>query len=87
MSAQTLKQISTIDLPGPAGQRFDYLTMDAGRASRITWQYGSKELTRMNRIIFVKHLGQTQVLYLIPSCLNCLSSMKLESSMASECAL
>jgi len=27
-SAQTLKQIATIDLPGPAGQRFDYLTMD-----------------------------------------------------------
>jgi DNA-binding beta-propeller fold protein YncE len=26
--AQTLKQIATIDLPGPAGQRFDYLTMD-----------------------------------------------------------
>lgn len=24
----TLKQIATIDLPGPAGQRFDYLTMD-----------------------------------------------------------
>jgi hypothetical protein len=47
MSAQTLKQIATIDLPGPAGQRFDYLTMDAGRASRITWQYGSKELTRI----------------------------------------
>jgi DNA-binding beta-propeller fold protein YncE len=28
MSAQTLKQIATIDLSGPAGQRFDYLTMD-----------------------------------------------------------
>lgn len=27
-SSQTLKQIATIDLPGPAGQRFDYLTMD-----------------------------------------------------------
>ena len=27
-SAQTLKQIAVIDLPGPAGQRFDYLTMD-----------------------------------------------------------
>jgi DNA-binding beta-propeller fold protein YncE len=27
-SAQTLKQVATIDLPGPAGQRFDYLTMD-----------------------------------------------------------
>jgi len=27
-SAQTLKQIAAIDLPGPAGQRFDYLTMD-----------------------------------------------------------
>jgi WD40 repeat protein len=27
MSAQTLKQIATIDLPGPSGQRFDYLTL------------------------------------------------------------
>ena len=27
-SAQTLRQAATIDLPGPAGQRFDYLTMD-----------------------------------------------------------
>ena len=24
----TLKQIATIDLPGPAGKRFDYLTID-----------------------------------------------------------
>lgn len=28
VSAQTLKQVTSIDLPGPAGQRFDYLTMD-----------------------------------------------------------
>lgn len=28
LQAQTLKQISTIDLPGPKGERFDYLTMD-----------------------------------------------------------
>src|SRR6266566_4093246 len=28
LQAQTLKQIATIDLPGPKGQRFDYLTMD-----------------------------------------------------------
>ena len=27
-STQTLKQIAKIDLPGPPGQRFDYLTMD-----------------------------------------------------------
>src|SRR5215467_2884644 len=27
-SAQTLKRVATIDLPGPRGQRFDYLTMD-----------------------------------------------------------
>lgn len=26
--AQTLKQVARIDLPGPKGQRFDYLTMD-----------------------------------------------------------
>ena len=28
LPAQTLKQIATIDLPGPKGERFDYLTMD-----------------------------------------------------------
>jgi hypothetical protein len=28
-SAQTLKQVATFDLPGPAGKRFDYLTIDA----------------------------------------------------------
>ena len=28
MQAQTLKQIATIDLPGPKGERFGYLTMD-----------------------------------------------------------
>src|SRR5712691_11641509 len=28
LSAQTLKQIATLDLPGPAGKRFDYLTID-----------------------------------------------------------
>jgi len=28
LQAQTLKQIAVIDLPGPKGERFDYLTMD-----------------------------------------------------------
>ena len=28
LSGQTLKQVATIDLPGPKGQRFDYLTTD-----------------------------------------------------------
>src|ERR1700692_2050805 len=28
LQAQTLKQSATIDLPGPKGERFDYLTMD-----------------------------------------------------------
>ena len=28
MAAQTLRKIGTIDLPGPKGERFDYLTMD-----------------------------------------------------------
>jgi len=28
LQAQTLKQIATIDLPGPKGERFDYLAMD-----------------------------------------------------------
>jgi hypothetical protein len=27
-SGQTLKKVAAIDLPGPKGQRFDYLTMD-----------------------------------------------------------
>ncbi len=26
--AQTLKRVGTIEVPGPKGQRFDYLTMD-----------------------------------------------------------
>jgi DNA-binding beta-propeller fold protein YncE len=28
MEAQTLRKVATIELPGPKGQRFDYLTMD-----------------------------------------------------------
>jgi hypothetical protein len=28
LQAQTLKQTATIDLPGPKGERFDYVTMD-----------------------------------------------------------
>src|SRR6516164_1177077 len=28
MTAQSLKKIGVIDLPGPKGERFDYLTMD-----------------------------------------------------------
>src|SRR5205807_10544466 len=28
VQAQTLKKVESIDLPGPKGQRFDYLTMD-----------------------------------------------------------
>src|SRR5918911_1274561 len=28
VSGQTLKKVAVIDLPGPKGQRFDYLTMD-----------------------------------------------------------
>jgi len=28
VEAQTLTKIASIDLPGPKGQRFDYLTMD-----------------------------------------------------------
>src|ERR1700694_4994048 len=28
LSAQTLKQVATIDVPGPGGKRFDYLTID-----------------------------------------------------------
>ncbi len=28
LSGQTLKKVGVIDLPGPKGERFDYLTMD-----------------------------------------------------------
>src|SRR5579864_4842428 len=28
ISGQTLKQVAAFDLPGPAGKRFDYLTID-----------------------------------------------------------
>ena len=28
MHAQTLRKVATIDLPGPKGERFDYLAMD-----------------------------------------------------------
>ncbi len=28
LSGQTLKKVAVIDLPGPKGQRFDYLAMD-----------------------------------------------------------
>ena len=28
LHAQSLKQIASIDLPGPKGERFDYLTLD-----------------------------------------------------------
>src|SRR6516165_1972986 len=28
LCAQSLKKVATIDLPGPKGERFDYLTMD-----------------------------------------------------------
>src|SRR6476661_6926147 len=28
LSAQTLKKVAVIDLPGPKGERFDYLTID-----------------------------------------------------------
>src|SRR5207302_5734436 len=28
LTAESLKKIAVIDLPGPKGQRFDYLTMD-----------------------------------------------------------
>jgi len=27
-NSQTLKQVAKLDLPGPAGKRFDYLTVD-----------------------------------------------------------
>lgn len=28
LQAQTLRKVTTIELPGPKGQRFDYLAMD-----------------------------------------------------------
>src|SRR5438094_3873074 len=35
LPGQTLKQIATIDLPGPKGQRFDYLTTEDRKSTRL----------------------------------------------------
>jgi len=40
VEAQTLKQIATIDLAGPKGERFDYLTMDEEDAYLLSAHLG-----------------------------------------------
>ncbi len=54
-SAQTLKRVATIDLPGPAGQRFDYLTVDYPDHFLLSGHLGPGILyvidTRTNRLV------------------------------------
>ena len=55
LSAQTLKKVGVIDLPGPKGQRFDYLTMDAEDHYLLSAHLGPGILyvidTRTNRLV------------------------------------
>jgi len=52
---QTLKRVATIDLPGPAGQRFDYLTIDYEDHYLLSAHLGPGILyvidTRANRLV------------------------------------
>ena len=52
---QTLQRVATIDLPGPAGQRFDYLTIDYEDHYLLSAHLGPGILyvidTRMNRLV------------------------------------
>jgi len=52
---QTLKRVATIDLPGPVGQRFDYLTIDYEDHYLLSGHLGPGNLyvidTRTNRLV------------------------------------
>lgn len=54
-SAQTLKRVATIDLPGPPGQRFDYLALDYEDHYLLSAHLGPGILyvinTRTNRLV------------------------------------
>ena len=45
-SETTLKQVATIDLPGPAGKRFDYLTIDYDDGYLLSAHLGAGLLVR-----------------------------------------
>ena len=55
LSGQTLKKLAVIDLPGPKGQRFDYLTMDEDDHYLLSAHLGPGILyvidTRMNALV------------------------------------
>jgi DNA-binding beta-propeller fold protein YncE len=55
LSAQTLKKVGAIDLPGPKGQRFDYLTMDVEDHYLLSAHLGPGILyvidTRTNKLV------------------------------------
>lgn len=57
--AQTLKQVATIDLPGPRGQRFDYLAIDDEDHFLLSEHLGPG-------ILYVIDLGTNKVVKAIP---------------------
>src|SRR5579864_4186460 len=57
--AQSLKQIEIIDLPGPAGKRFDYLTIDYDDHYLLSAHLGAG-------ILYVIDLKTNQVVKAIP---------------------
>ncbi len=59
LQAQTLKQIVTIDLPGPKGERFDYLTMDDEDHYLLSAHLGPG-------ILYVIDVGTNKVVKAIP---------------------
>ena len=52
---QTLKQVAKFDLPGPAGKRFDYLTIDADDGYLLSAHLGARQTyvidMRTNRVV------------------------------------
>ncbi len=59
LQAQTLKRIATIDLPGPKGERFDYLTMDDEDHYLLSAHLGPG-------ILYVIDVGANKVVKAIP---------------------
>jgi len=49
LMSQTLKKVATIDLPGPKGQRFDYLTMDQEDHYLLSGHLGPRDSLRHRR--------------------------------------
>ena len=55
----TLKQVATIDLPGPAGKRFDYLTIDYDDGYLLSAHLGAG-------LLYVIDLKNNRVVMTIP---------------------